>query len=156
MNTLEDEWYVVIKDLVYNSTLRTYLSTLKICWVELCTELFYSIIPTLLLCFLLIYNSYISLRFQFIFCVPYIEMNMYLSVKQEQKYLLWKHQRFTQINMDCLNKWEACVYWLEICQYIHCHKHIQSFSFSRRCEYVQWVQDGWEFSDSHPDLIHQS
>ena len=32
----------------------TYLSTLKICRVGLCTELFYAIIPTLFLCFLLI------------------------------------------------------------------------------------------------------
>ena len=32
----------------------TYLSTSKICRVELCTELFYAIIPTLFLCFLLI------------------------------------------------------------------------------------------------------
>jgi len=43
----------------------TYLSTLKICRVELCTELFYAIIdiPTLFLCFLLVYCPYISLHF---------------------------------------------------------------------------------------------
>ena len=37
----------------------TYLSTSKICRVELCTELFYAIIPTLFLCFLLICYPYI-------------------------------------------------------------------------------------------------
>ena len=42
----------------------TYLSTLKICRVELCTELLYAIIPTLFLCFLLIC---ISLHFQCFF-----------------------------------------------------------------------------------------
>ena len=41
----------------------TYLSTLKICRVELCTELFQAIIPTLFLCFLLIWYPYISLHF---------------------------------------------------------------------------------------------
>ena len=42
----------------------TYLSTLKICtWVELCTELFHAIIPTLFLWFLLICHPYILLHF---------------------------------------------------------------------------------------------
>jgi len=41
----------------------TYLSTSKICRVELCTELFYAIIPTLSLCFLLICYPYILLHF---------------------------------------------------------------------------------------------
>jgi len=41
----------------------TYLSTLKICRVELCTELFYAIIPTLFLCFLLICYPCILLHF---------------------------------------------------------------------------------------------
>ena len=39
------------------------LSTSKICRVELCTELFYAIIPTLFLCFLLICYPYILLHF---------------------------------------------------------------------------------------------
>ena len=48
----------------------TYLSTSKICMVELCTELFYAIaiIPTLFLCFLLICYAYISLHF-LMFCI---------------------------------------------------------------------------------------
>ena len=40
----------------------TYLPTSKICRVELCTELFYAIIPTFL-CFLLICYPYILLHF---------------------------------------------------------------------------------------------
>jgi len=41
----------------------TYPPTSKICRVELCTELFYAIIPTLFLCFLLICYPYILLHF---------------------------------------------------------------------------------------------
>jgi len=41
----------------------TYLPTSKICRVELCTELFYAIIPALFLCFLLICFPYILLNF---------------------------------------------------------------------------------------------
>ena len=41
----------------------TYLSPLKRCRVELCTELSYAIIPTLFLCFLLICYPYIFLHF---------------------------------------------------------------------------------------------
>ena len=41
----------------------TYLSTLKICRVELCTELFYAIIPILFLRFLLICYPYVLLHF---------------------------------------------------------------------------------------------
>jgi len=45
---------------VYIQPHSTYLSTLKICRVELCTELLYAIIPTLFLCFLLICYPYTS------------------------------------------------------------------------------------------------
>ena len=41
----------------------TYLPTSKICRAKLCTELFYAIISTLFLCFLLICYPYISLCF---------------------------------------------------------------------------------------------
>jgi len=41
----------------------TYLSTSKVCRVELCTELFYAFIPTLFLCFLLICYPNILLHF---------------------------------------------------------------------------------------------
>ena len=41
----------------------TYISTLKICRVGLCIELFYAIIPTLFLCFLLICYPYVLLHF---------------------------------------------------------------------------------------------
>ena len=51
---------------VYNPN-PTYLSTLKIYRVELCTELFYVIIPTLFLCFLLICYPYILLHFNVCF-----------------------------------------------------------------------------------------
>jgi len=44
----------------------TYLFTLKICGVELCTELFYTIILTSFLCFLLICYPYILLFYFFV------------------------------------------------------------------------------------------
>jgi len=45
----------------------TYLSTSKICRVELCTELFYAIIPTLFLC----YHSYlVSMLFADLLAIP--------------------------------------------------------------------------------------
>jgi len=49
--------------LVTNIPHPTYLPTSKICRVELCTELYYAIIPTLFLCFLLICYPYILLYF---------------------------------------------------------------------------------------------
>ena len=47
----------------------TYLPTSKICRMELCTELFYAIIPTLFLCFLLICYPYILLHFNVFFFI---------------------------------------------------------------------------------------
>jgi len=47
-------------------------STLKICRVELCTELFNAIIPTLFLCFLLICYPYIHLFLSFLFFLFYV------------------------------------------------------------------------------------
>ena len=54
----------------------TYIS-FYICRLELCTELFYAIIPTLFLCFLLICYAYISLHFLMFF---FILVNI-LSIK---------------------------------------------------------------------------
>jgi len=45
----------------------TYLPASNICRVELCTELFYAIIPTLFLYFLLICYPYILLHFWYFF-----------------------------------------------------------------------------------------
>ena len=44
-------------------TVRSFYIKLKICRVELCTELFYAIVPTLCLCFLLICYPYILSHF---------------------------------------------------------------------------------------------
>ena len=51
----------------------TYLSTLKIRRVELRTELFYAIIPTFFLCFLLICYPYISVTFLMFFILVYMQ-----------------------------------------------------------------------------------
>ena len=48
---------IALNSSVHNPTLHIFNSG-KICRVELCTELFYAIIPTLFVCFLLICYPY--------------------------------------------------------------------------------------------------
>jgi len=52
-----------MKQFSNNPTLHIFNSG-KICRVELCTELFYAIVPTLFICFFLICYPYISLHFK--------------------------------------------------------------------------------------------
>ena len=63
--------------------------------MELCTELFYAIIPTLFLCFLLICHPYILLHFLVFFILVYVAcFNSRWLQKQQRTGLLCCHAPF--------------------------------------------------------------